>query len=305
MNSNSLSTSRYFEPQKLAGLEKMRFATRRVVEGSYSGRHKAKRTGGAGEFVDYREYAPGDDLRRVDWRVMARTGRSYLKLFQDETDLPCTLVLDLSGSMRQGARSPLDPRGSKLEWVQYLTTALTHLILLGRDAVGLALVRDRLLDFWRPSSALQQRAILHEAIAGARAEGHSQLAASLDELMVRVRRRGVLFFVSDFLVDSLDELVSNLRKFRARGWEVICLHVTHPEEEQLPEGVAFRFLGLEDTTVVDCQIAEIREAYQQRFSRHLAATRGALISLGCDYHLVSTRTDYLQMLRTFLVARSA
>ena len=108
----------FFEPAKLGGLEKMRFSTPRRVEGSYSGWHVAKRRGGAGEFVDYREYAPGDDLRRLDWKAMGRTGRSYLKLYQDETDLRCTLVLDCSGSMAQGSRTPSDARGSKLEWMQ-------------------------------------------------------------------------------------------------------------------------------------------------------------------------------------------
>src|SRR5436190_16077303 len=119
-----IKPSRFFEPQKLSGLERMRFTTPRRVEGSYSGRHIAKRLGGAGEFVDYREYSPGDDLRHVDWRVMGRMGRAYLKLFQDETDLSCTLVLDCSGSMLQGDQ-PKSARGqSKLAWMQYFSTAL-------------------------------------------------------------------------------------------------------------------------------------------------------------------------------------
>ena len=107
--------SRFFEPGRLSGLEKMRFTARRRVEGAYSGRHVANRRGGSGEFVDFREYSPGDDLRRFDWKAMYRTGRTYIKLYQDETDLLCTVMVDVSGSMLQGSQSNTNTRGSKLE----------------------------------------------------------------------------------------------------------------------------------------------------------------------------------------------
>lgn len=297
--------SRFFEPQRLSGLEKMRFTTLRRVEGSYSGRHVAKRMGGGGEFVDFREYAPGDDLRRVDWRVMGRTGRAYLKLFQDETDLSCTLVLDVSGSMLQGARSRNNLGGSKLEWMQYFATALSHLIVLGRDAVGLALVNDSLIEYIPPSATYQHRLLLHEHIERLQPTGKSQLAGGLDELTLRVRRRGVLLVISDFLVDGLEPLVGSMRKYRSRGWEVIALHLVHPDEQRLPDGMAFRFHGLEADGMVDCQLSEVRRAYQDRFTAHLAAIRAALLGAGCNYHRAFTATSYLDVLRTFLVLRSA
>jgi uncharacterized protein (DUF58 family) len=297
--------SRFFEPHKLSGLEKMRFTTPRRVEGAYSGRHPAKRLGGAGEFVDYREYTPGDDLRRVDWRVMGRMERAYLKLFQDETDLSCTLVLDVSGSMLQGSASFGTTTGSKLEWMQYFATALSHLIVLDRDAVGLALLSDSLVNYYQPSSAYQHRLLLHEEIERLKPTGKSQLAEGLDELLLRMRRRGVLLLISDFLVDSRDRLVASLRKFRSRGWEVIALHLIHPDEQRLPEGLAFRFFGLEGDGLVDCQLAEIRREYQERFATHVAATRAALLGTGCDYHRALTADSYLDVLRSFLVLRSA
>ena len=110
--------------------------------------------GGSGEFVDYREYAPGDDLRRVDWKAMGRMGRAYLKLFQDETDLSCTMVIDSSGSMLQGAKSPKNHQGSKLEWAQFFTTALSHLIVLHRDAAGMAAFVDDNVVFLAPSATV-------------------------------------------------------------------------------------------------------------------------------------------------------
>lgn len=299
------TASRFFEPQKLSGLERMRFTTPRRVEGNYSGRHVARRMGGAGEFVDYREYTPGDDLRRLDWRVMGRTGRTYLKLYQDETNLNCTIVLDVSGSMEQGAKWSSNLAGSKLEWVQYFATALSHLIVLGRDAVGMALVGEQLIDYWPPSSAYEHRLLLHRQLERLHPAGRSELARGLDELILRSKQRGVILLVSDFLVEALDPLLASVRKFRSRGWEVIALHLLHPDEERLPDGMSFRFTGFEADGSVDCQLSEIRREYQIRFARHMAATRAALLGVGCDYFRASTATSYLEVLRSFLVLRSA
>ncbi len=295
----------FFDPAALAGLERMRFVTRRHVEGSYSGRHTTKRRGGAGEFVDYREYTPGDDLRRVDWKAMGRMGRAYLKLFQDETDLSCTLLIDCSGSMTQGARSASDGRGGKLQWSQYFATALAHLLVVQRDAVGVGVVRERLTDYLPPAGSAQHGALVRQAIQQLTPSGTTDLAQGLDDLLIRARRRGVLMILSDFLVDSLDPIIASVRKFRARGWEIIAMHLIHPDERDLPEGNAFRFLDWEGEGMVNCQLVEVRQEYKRRFEAMTATIRGSLLSVGCDYHRVMTSQSYIDVLRSFLVTRSA
>ncbi len=300
----SHASSRFFEPGKLSGLEKMRFTTTRRVEGAYSGRHVAKRRGGAGEFIDYREYAPGDDLRRIDWKAMGRTGRSYLKLFQDETDLHCTILVDCSGSMLQGGTHG-NFRGSKLEWAQYFATALSHLIVLGRDAVGLAVVRERLINYLPPTASVQQRALVHQSIEELRPQGQTRLSQGLDDLLLQSKRRGVLLILSDFLVDGVEPVIASLRKYRAAGWEIIALQLIHPDEQRLPAGNAFRFNGLEEDGFVNCQLAEVREAYEKRFAEHMKNTRSALVSVGCDHHLALVSESYLDVLRSFMVIRSS
>ncbi len=301
-----LAPSRYFEPARISGLEKMRFTTNRRVEGAYSGRHVAKRRGGAGEFVDYREYAPGDDLRRIDWKAFGRTGRSYLKLFQDETDLNCTLVIDCSGSMLQGASSTgVKAVGSKLEWAQYFATALSHLIVLGRDAVGLAVVGEKLVNYLPPIASVQQRALVHAGVERLRPNGPTRLAQGLDDLILQAKRRGVLLVLSDFLVDNFDEVIASFRKYRARGWEIVAIHLVHPDEQRLPEGNAFRFTDLESNRFVNCQLSEVRLAYEDRFAVHLKSTRAALVSVGCDYQLAVTSESYVNVLRSFMVMRSS
>ncbi len=135
-------TSRFLDMRALAALAHMRFTTRHRVEGSYSGRHQSRQQGGAGEFVDYREYTGGEDLRRLDWKVLARTGKAFVRLHQEETNLVCNLAIDASGSMQFAGNGQGRRRASKLEYAQYLATALAYVISLGQDQVGLAVLRQ-------------------------------------------------------------------------------------------------------------------------------------------------------------------
>jgi uncharacterized protein (DUF58 family) len=278
----------------------MRFATRHRIEGSYSGRHRSRQQGGAGEFVDFREYSPSDDLRRLDWKVLARTGKTYLRLYQDETNLLCTLALDASGSMRFG-----ESRGrSKLEYAQYLATALSQVITRGQDQVGVAVLGDRLVEHIPPGGSRTHAARVQEVLEQVATHPTVKMAAALRELFQRTTRRGVLLLLSDFLMEDLDEVFAAVRLFRHRQWEVIALHLVHPDEERLPEGSAYRFDGLEGEGAVDCSPAEIRPLYEARFAAHLAAVRTLALAGGCDYRRVSTGISYLQTLGEFLVERA-
>lgn len=300
----TVAASRFLDLPALTALEHMRFTTRHRIEGSYGGRHRSRQLGSAGEFVDYREYAPGEDLRRLDWKVLARTGKSYVKLYQDETNLLCTLAVDVSRSMLFGARSANDPAGSKLEFAQYLATALSHVISRGQDQVGLAVMSDQLLETVPPAGTRSHVARIQELIERLETAPSRTLAPSLRSLYDRTTARGVLLLFSDFLVDDLDAVFAAVRLFRHRQFEVIVLHLIHPAEERLPEGGAFRFEELEDGTTLDCSPAEIRADYEQRFEAHAAAVRSYALANGCDYRRVSTAVPYLQVLGGFLVERS-
>src|SRR4051812_37717596 len=160
----SAASSPFLDLRALAALEHLRFTTRQRAEGNYSGRHRSRVTGGAGEFADFREYSEGEDLRRLDWKVLARTGRAYTRLYQDETNVVCTLVIDASASMLFPVSSagrivnPSNPAAtqggntSKLEYVQFLATALSQIISRQQDQVGLAIAAGELREFLPPGS---------------------------------------------------------------------------------------------------------------------------------------------------------
>ena len=259
--------SRFLDLRALAALEHMRFSTRRRIEGSYSGFHKSRQQGGAGEFVDF-------------------------------------LAIDVSGSMRFGGRDGRSGEGSKLEYVQYLATALAYVISRGQDQVGLAVLDERLREVFPPGATTPHLSRMLEAIESLVTRSTQRMAAGLRELFECSRRRGVLLVMSDFLMDDLEDVFATLRLFRQSGWGVVALHLVHPGEERLPDGLAYRFEGMEDDGWIWCSPAEIRATYQERFQSHLAMVRQLTLAGGCDYRRVSTATGYLHTLGGFLVERA-
>lgn len=312
---------RFLEWRQLVALEHMRFVTPNRVDGPYSGRHRSRAMGGSGEFADYRPYTPGDDLRRLDWRVLGRTGRAYIKRFQEDTNLACLPVIDCSGSMRfDGQPSKSVGTGwlkkgtdvvaarsaapDKLTYAQYFTTALTHLVTRGGDRTGLGLVGDGLHSYLSPGSTESHAHTLYEAIENIETVNRSDLAGGLESIIARVRGRGVMLLLSDLLVDDVQDLTAALRHYRHRGWELVLLHLIHPDEEELPEGVAFQFEGLEGEGNVKCRVSEIRDLYRLRWREHLERARSIATAVGADYRRISTATSYLDTLGQFLVQRA-
>src|SRR5687768_4594437 len=219
--------SRSLGRRALSGLAHMRFATKRQIEGAYSGRHRSKQQGGAAEFVDYREYSAGEDLRRLDWKVLARTGRPYVRLYQDETNLSCTVLIDASNSMRFGSLRGRGGGASKLEYAQHLATALSHVITRQQDRVGLAVAADGLGEVIPPGGTPGHVLLLQEAVEKLQTQPATRLADALRDLFGRLSRRGVLMILSDFLVDDREreQVFAAVRLFRHRRWEVISLHL--------------------------------------------------------------------------------
>ncbi len=298
------TTSRFLDLRALGALEQMRFTTRRRVEGTFMGYHQSRQLGGAGEFVDFREYTGGEDLRRLDWKVLARTGKAFVRIHEEETNLDCTLALDASGSMRFGAAARRDGRGSKLEYVQFLATALAHVITRSQDRVGLAVLDEGLGQWLAPGATASHVGQAQEIVENLQTHASLRMAGGLRQLFERCRRRGVLMVLSDFLMEDAEDVFAALRLFRHRGWDIVVLHVVHPDEERLPEGMAYRFEGMENEGRLSCSPAEIRAAYRERFAAHLAMIRQLALAGGCDYRRVSTAIPYLQTLGGFLVERA-
>jgi len=296
--------SRFLEIGALNRLAHLRFGTKHVVEGTYSGRHRSRHKGGAAEFLEHRQYTPGEDLRRLDWKVLGRTGRSYIRVYEDETDLTATVVMDVSRSMLFGARSRRDTTGSKLDYARYLCAALAHIIIKERDRFGLALASTQIDAFLPPAATVRQlNGVLSIIEEPDLVEGTS-LAEGLSDLYSRLRHRGVLIVMSDFLDRDLERLFGAIRLFRHRHFGVLMVHLVHPLEERLPRGPAYRFEGLEGEPHRICSTHDIADAYERRFGNFMRGLRTLAISSGCSYHRFSTAVPYVHQLRSLLVERT-
>lgn len=299
----SAAKSRFLEIAALNRLSHMRFGSRQAMEGAYSGRHRSRRQGGSSEFLEHRAYSPGDDLRRLDWKVLGRTARQYVRLYEDETNLVATMVLDVSRSMLFGAAGPRDTTGSKLDHARYLAAAIAYIIIRDRDRFGLALASGGLDVFQPPAASSIQLDAIVSTLEKAKPRPDTAIGPALRELFGRLNRRGMLIIASDFLEEDLEGLFSSIRLFRHRNFGVILLHILHPQEERLPRGQAFRFEGLEGEGSVLCSPQDVADLYERRFRAFLTGLRTRAIAAGCAYHRFSTATHYVDQLKTLLVER--
>jgi uncharacterized protein (DUF58 family) len=287
----------------MEALRHVRLRPRGAAEGTFAGPHKSHFRGTAVEFADYREYAPGDDIRLVDWKVFARTDRHYVRLYDAERNLLTYLVVDKSGSM--DFRGAVKTTASKLEYASRLAAALGYLVVREGDEVGLSLA-DTLVDAHLPPSAawVHLNRIL-DALGRAKANGRTDLGACLEQVFARIKRRGVLVIFSDFL-DVGEDFWKRIDLFRRSRFDVILFHVLHPEEIELPDVAAARFVETEGGRgQFNAEPDDVRRLYRQRFEAFLQEIKAGSQARGCDWFLAKTSDDPYGFLRNCFLAREA
>jgi uncharacterized protein (DUF58 family) len=285
------------DPRTLANIRSLKLRARHIVEGYVAGLHRSPYRGFSIEFAEHREYAPGDDLRYVDWKVYGRSDKVYLKQFEDETNLLCYLVLDVSESMTyRGPSAAL----SKLEYAQSLAAALAWLVLRQQDAVGLATFDAQIRALIRPAGApsqLDQILMSLESVT----PGHKTAAGAIfPELARRFTKRGIVIILSDFF-DELSSLAKGLSYFRHRPHDVILLQVLDPAELDFPFHETTDFLGLEELPQITADPQRIRTAYLRELGFFQQAIKNECRRQLIDYFLL--RTDQpLELALTHVLA---
>ena len=239
----------FLEPHVLAQLQGLELRARRIVEGYVSGVHRSPYHGFSIEFAEHREYAPGDDLRYVDWKVFGRTDKIYLKQYEDETNLLCYLVLDTSESMQyRGPDSPM----SKLEYAQCVAAAVAHLVLQQQDSVGLATFDREVRSLVRASGNPSHLKQLLHVMEQTGAVEKTNMGPIFHELAERLKKRGVLIVLSD-LFDDVPTMLAGLKHLRHRRHDVIVLQVLGAilAVLQVALAIEFMFLALRQMRVLD------------------------------------------------------
>ncbi len=270
--------------RRVAGLK---VRATKAVQGLLGGMHRSPHRGASVVFVEHRAYRPGDDLRLLDWRAFARTDRHAIKRFEQETQLRATLLIDRSASM--GWRGFAGEGPSKHEHAATLLGALAYVLHRQGDAVsaiglGEHVHPDAIGHGTRPSHLEEVLRVLARA---PQAKEGTALGPSLEEAAQRTKRRGVVVFASDLLGEDAHAGLEGLVGLTARGHDVLVLHVLHPDELQLPEVGAARFVDPESGERLDAETEPIREAYEAQLEAFLEDARRRCTAAGAAYVLAS------------------
>jgi uncharacterized protein (DUF58 family) len=285
-----------FDPAVMTRLEGLEWRARYVMEGFLGGLHESPFHGLSVEFLDYRDYQPGDDLRRVDWRLFARSDRLSVKRYEQETNARAYLLVDTSASMAyRGARA----WASKLDAAKTLAFALARLLLRQNDAVGLLALEDSLPRYVRPSQKPHHAGLLMRELTALEPRGGAVLAELLERAARIVHRRSLLILLTD-LLEPAERLESLWRRLRFQGHECVCLQVLDGDELDFPFDEAALFEDLETGVRRQVDGPRVRAAYQARFGAFMARHRERLVALDVSHATLRTDEDPGAALGRFL-----
>lgn len=286
-------------PEDQASLADLEFAATQIVDGFMAGGHRSKMKGGCTEFAEHRAYSPGDEVRLLDWRVYAKSDRYYIKQFDEETNLNAILVLDTSGSMGFRLDNP-----SKFAYGRAACAVLARLLLGQRDPVGLAISHLAEPTYIPPRSTATHFHLFLNHLSKATASGPTNLVPTLDEMVRRVRHRGVFLLFTDAFVD-VPALEQKLRVIRGRGHQVVLFHIMAPEELDFAFSASSRFQCLEVNDYhLDLDPVVVRDQYLSGLQTYLDQLKAACIGCGCDYLPLTTHEPLGETLANYLRKRS-
>ncbi len=291
---------RWLDPAVVARLAHLDVRARLVVEGFIAGMHRSPFHGFSVEFAEHRPYMPGDPLKNLDWKVLAKSDRDLVKQYTEETNLRAHLMLDLSGSM--GFRSERASL-SKLEYARSLAAALAYLMLGQQDAVGVMLFGDHPQSYVPPRSVRSHLDVVLKTLSQGTAGGPTKLGPALHELAERIKRRGLVVLFSD-LLDTPAEVLSGLQHFRHRNHEVIVFHILDPDEIEFPYTDASTFVDLETGAQLTTEPWEIAPRYRQQLEAWRNHYSRSCREQRVDYVPLDTRTPFDRALLAYLEKRA-
>jgi uncharacterized protein (DUF58 family) len=286
------------DPEGLARVGNMELVARQVVEGFLTGRHRSPYHGFSVEYLDHRAYSPGDDLRSIDWKILARTDKYHVKLFEDETNLRAHILLDCSKSMAFKSGEV-----SKLTYGSYLTAALAYLMLHQNDAVGLVLFDSEMRQYLPPKARPTQFRRILDLLDHSYSREDTDVAAVLHDVAERIPRRGLVILISD-LIDDEEKLANGLQHFRHNNHEVIVFHVMDDAELTFPYDRLTRFKDMEGVGRLTANPKALRQRYLTRINTFLDTLKAICFERNIGYNLANTTESYDRFLAAYLEKRA-
>jgi uncharacterized protein (DUF58 family) len=289
---------RYLQPHVVSKLANMELRARLVVEGFITGLHKSPYHGFSVEFAEHRQYMPGDEIRHLDWKIYGKTGRYYIKQYEEETNLKSYIVLDASRSMAYASEGQMP----KIEYASFLVAALSYMMVKQQDAVGLTVFDEGITTYLPPHASRAYLRQILVTLQRLKAGNRTGAGKALHQVADRIRRRGLVIVVSD-LLDDPDEIIGALKHFRHKKNEVIVMHVLDPLERTFAFTGDATFLDMETADEVITQPWHVRKAYQKSMGAFLERFKRECRENYVDYVLLDTRTPYDVALVEYLSKR--
>jgi uncharacterized protein (DUF58 family) len=289
----STLSHRHLDAEALAKLAGLQLRVKQAVEGTLAGLHRSPHHGSSVEFAEHKEYAPGDDLRHLDWKAFGKFDRYYIKRFEDETELKAYLMLDCSGSMGYGA--PL----SKLEYGSVLCASLAYFLTRQGDQPGLMAYAGKVRSYVPPRARSAHIAEILRSLEELRPEGGTDLARAVSSLIEVIAHRTLTVVISD-LFDEGGDALRLLRRLRARRHQVVVFHLLHPDELELPFHEVTLFESMEDSRSVLVDPGGIRKVYLHEMQKFLDRTRQTCRESEIEYHQISCAEPVHEVLLRFL-----
>jgi uncharacterized protein (DUF58 family) len=287
----------YLHPDVIARAQALGFKARTIVEGVRVGEHRSPYRGFSVEFVQHREYVPGDDIRHIDWKGYGRSERYTIKQYEQETNFIAHVLLDASRSMLYG-----EGDANKLEYAKLLAACLSYLIIHQRDSVSLSVFdagwRSRLPASGQPG---HMRTIL-ESLEDTDPQEKTSIGPILHDLAQQITRRGLVFLISDCF-DDPGALLDGLKHLRFDGHEVTVFHVLHPDELEFPFAGMVKFDGLEEKLQLLTRPQMIRPAYMKALKTYMEQMRRGCEQTHCDYVLLNTARPLTEAFTAYLAKR--
>jgi len=297
MTTRADNQHRFLDPAVLAGISQLDLVAKTVVDGFIAGLHRSPDFGFSQEFAEYRAYTPGDDLRHIDWNVFARTERAYLKRYRGETNTQLTILLDASRSMEFSSHAV-----SKLDYARFLASSLAYMANQQRDAAGLAVFHEEVVNYVPASTRHGQFPRLVHAIASAETGTRTNFSAPFLRLQQMLHRRGILVVISDFYEDP-EAAVRVMEPLLFRGNELVLFHVLDPEEIRPDVREPVLLVDMESDAAVEVSPEYVNDEYRQKIGDHIARLRTAATRSGMDYFLLETNRPLDAALREYLAIR--
>jgi uncharacterized protein (DUF58 family) len=297
MRTAQADSARFLDPDTLRRLQHLSITSRVLVEGSMTGSHRSPYKGLSTEFADHRQYVKGDDLKRLDWRVYARSERYYVKRYEENTNLKAYILVDCSASMGYKSNGV-----TKYEYACHLAAGLAYVVIKQQDSAGMVIFGERIEDYFPPRSSLSHLRSMLNALTACTPHQGTNTATALHGMAELIKRRGLIIVVSD-LMDDPAAVVKGLAHFKQKRHDVIVLHVLDDSELNFPFDKVATFRDMETGEKVRVSPKDLKDDYSAELTAFINQYKRACFENNIDYVTINTKTPHSTFLSAYLSRR--